>query len=118
MPKRKKLTRLSSCIKYMYNGSTCVGTLDMFITVCKCACISSYDQCDENCKTYAVVAKCLTRGAFFCDTAGECVPTISSCEKTEDFTVIRIEDILNVCYYVKVDENVFVVDLNSRNGSQ
>ena len=100
----------SSCMKYILDDVTHVGIIYHFITICNCLCEAPCNQCEDDCVTYAIIKKCIVNEAFPCPISETRIPTIFLCREVEDdFDVINIKNIVNVCYYFKVDDVKYVV---------
>ena len=99
----------SSCIQFEHNNAIQMGFIKTFFRVCKCSCIFS---CEE-CKTYAIVSECTTARAFKCDLDQDYIPTVYSCTKRENLLLVNVSDIVNVCYYLSVDDKSYSVTLTN-----
>ena len=60
----------------MYDNIACIGIIQMFLGVCKCDCKSPCEECNNECKNYAIVLKCITEKVFECNFIENAIPTI------------------------------------------
>lgn len=101
----------SSCIKYITDNVSNIGIINQFITVCNCECEASCTECNEDCLVYAIVTKCIVERNFICPVTENYIPTILTCDKIDnDYVAVNVKNIINVCYYFKVDDKYFVVE--------
>ena len=83
----------------------------MFLRVCKYDCKSPCEECNNECKNYAIVLKCIMEKVFECNFIENAIPTIFSCEKTNNLLLISLSDIVNTCYYLGVDKNTYAINV-------
>ena len=111
---RNKRTN-SSCIQFLFDNVIHVGIIKTFFRVCQCSCDLQCQKCNIDCKNYAIVSTCNTNKSFHCDFVDDYIPTIYSCEETNNLQIINVSDILNICYYICVSEKIFVIELTNNN---
>ena len=76
----------STFIKFTYDNNVCVGIVQTFLRVCKCPFQSSCDDCNDECKNYAIVLECKTEKVFMCDFI-----------ENNNNMLISLTDISNIC---------------------
>ena len=103
----------SSCVQFMYDNTTHVGFIKTFFRICKCPCILLCEKCVVECKTYVIISECDTAKPYKCSVSQRYISTISTCHKTENLRLINVNDISNICYYVRVDEKFFALELTN-----
>lgn len=101
----------SSCIKFIHNDKIRFGLIKKFIRVCDCECSFPCEDCNHNCKNYATVNTCIVNLAYHCNFDNNYIPTVHLCQKTDNLVLIEIHNIVNICYFVCNEENMYIIEI-------
>ena len=108
----------SSCIQYVHDNVVHIGFIRSFFRICQCLCVFSCEECVDECENYAIISECTTEKAYTCTVTQSYIRTIRSSFRTENLHLIKVNDVLNICYKISVDKNLFIVELTNNNESE
>lgn len=100
----KNNKRNNSCVKY---GEDKIGIIQKFIMACGCE-----DGLHGNCKIYAIIEQYLAERAFKVKLTGSYVNSTFLLVKINNIDMLALDtnDIVSVCFTLKVDDFIFAVE--------
>lgn len=107
--KNKKFN--SSWVKYVKYENKKFGILEYFIKVCNCKCSKICNNCNTDCKIYAVIKTCRAKNVFHCLNSSLSLKNIFVCESLNNdiFDIVRVEDINCVCFNINVEDVLYII---------